>query len=69
MRLNSIIMKSCRATTVSQPTNLVLQMWENMFVWYRPAQMSYHPDLNCFFFNCDAEQQQCVDLLFFTTEK
>lgn len=43
------MMKSCRATTVSQPTNLVLQMWENMFVWYRPAQMSYHPDFELFF--------------------
>lgn len=35
-------MKQCSTSGISRPSNLVLWMQENMFVWQRPQQISHH---------------------------
>lgn len=48
----NIRIKDCNALEILWPTNLVLQMMENMFAWYRRQQMSYR----CFLYKNNSLQ-------------
>ena len=48
--VDQVIASLCEAlySCIPWPTHLIFQMQENMFVWYRPQQMSHHRDFNRF---------------------